>query len=382
MLTRDKLFVMPWQLPISYLARHAAPSWLGRNFLLAWHTVILVTSLYPFTGWRYTGEPVWAFLSYPLPHFHTLADNTLNVLAYLPLGYAWALFFRCRWFAPLLALILGASLSCSVEFVQQFLPSRVASNLDLLYNAVGALTGALLAGLSSKLLIVRAWHVARQRWFREGSLADFGLIVMVLWFLSQLNPAVPLFGVVVQPMGLPQPWVSPIDNAMLFLRVLEAMGVMLSVISVGLLTVTLIASRRDAPRALLVLVALSLALKVLFAGALLKPAAFLSWFNLNVLVGGVLASVGLPILIRLKRRWQALVAVACVGLAQVVEMVWPLAAPPFGMLSLFRWPHGHLRDFNGLTQTLSEIWPWLASIYLVCIAGRDWRQTRSALTRF
>ncbi|QDQ26434.1 hypothetical protein FNU76_08680 [Chitinimonas arctica] len=98
---------MRWQLPISYLARDTVPSWLGRHFLFAWHAVILVTSWYPFSGWRYTGEPIFAFFGYPLPYYHTASDNTLNLLAYMPLGYAWALFFRCRWYAPLLALALG-----------------------------------------------------------------------------------------------------------------------------------------------------------------------------------------------------------------------------------------------------------------------------------
>ncbi|MEH6462195.1 VanZ family protein [Chitinimonas sp. JJ19] len=365
---------MRWQLPISYLARDAMPSWLGRHFLLAWHAVILVTSWYPFSGWRYTGEPIWAFLAYPLPHYHTVADNALNLLAYLPLGYAWALYFRCRWFAPLAALVFGATLSGSVEFVQQFLPQRVPSNLDLIYNTAGSLIGALLAGLFSKLLILRGWHVFRQQWFREGSQADYGLILLLLWFISQLNPAVPLFGVVVQPVGLPQPWVSPIENALLFLRGLEAFGVMLSLMGVSLIVVTLLAHRRRAMVAIVGLILLSLLLKVLFAGALLKPDEFLTWFNINVLTGGVLGLGLLFLLLRLKRRWQALVALLCVGLTQMVEAMWPLTAQPYGMLSLFRWRYG-LRDFNGLTQTLSEVWPWLATVYLIWLMVRDYRRS-------
>lgn len=183
---------MRWNLPISYLAQASPPSWLARHFLLGWHFIIIVVSLYPFSGWRYNGEGILAFFSYPLPHYQTRLDNILNLLAYLPLGYAWALYFRCRWFAPLLALALGALLSGSLEFTQQFLPSRVASNLDLVYNALGALLGAFAAGIFSKLLIVRGWHVRRHRWFRTGSLADYGLVLLILWFITQLNPAVPL----------------------------------------------------------------------------------------------------------------------------------------------------------------------------------------------
>ncbi|WP_460534128.1 VanZ family protein [Chitinimonas naiadis] len=366
---------MRLQLPISYLARGTAPSWLGRHFLLAWHAVILVVSWYPFSGWRYTGEPVLAFLGYPLPYYHTLTDNTLNVLAYLPLGYAWALYFRCRWYAPLSALLLAGLLSGSVEFVQQFLPDRVASNLDLFYNALGGLLGALLAGLMSKLLVVRGWHVWRQRWLQEGAQADFGLTLMVLWLLAQLNPAVPLFGVVVQPTGIPQAWVSPIGNAILFLRVLESLGVMLSITAVSLLVATLLAHRRDAVRGIFSLVLTALLVKVVFAGALLKPAEFLAWFNLNVLIGGLAAWGLLSIALRFKRRWQALAALICVVLAQWVEALWPLTAQMASMSQLFKWRYGHLRDFGGLTQTLSEVWPWLAGLYLVWLVLRDWRRS-------
>ncbi|MGQ5524568.1 VanZ family protein [Chitinimonas sp. PSY-7] len=365
---------MRGQLPISYLARASAPSWLGRHFLLAWHAVILVTSLYPFTGWRYVGEPVFAFLSYPLPYYHTIADNSLNWLAYLPLGYAWAITFRCRWYAPILALLLGGGLSAGIEFTQQFLPDRVASNLDILYNAMGAVCGALLAGLTTKLLIVRAWYVLRKRWFADGALNDFGLTVLVLWLLTQLNPAVPLFGVVVQPQGIPQPWVSPIADALLFLRALEMLGVMLSLLAVTLILVGILAHRRYAAIAIAALVSVSLLVKVIFAGMLLKPTEFLAWFNLNVLMGALAAWALLAVLLKLKRRWQMLAALVSLGLAQLVEALWPLTASSHSMASLFKWSYGHLRDFNGLTQTLSEAWPWLATVYLVWRVARDWRR--------
>ncbi|WP_051318932.1 VanZ family protein [Chitinimonas koreensis] len=368
-----------WQLPISYLARGAEPSWLGRHFLLAWHAVILVTSGYPFSDWRYTGEPVLAFFGYPLPYYHTVADNALNLLAYLPLGYAWALYFRCRWFAPLAALLLGGALSSGVEFVQQFLPDRIASNLDILYNAAGSLLGALLAGLSSKLLIVRGWHIRRQRWFAEGALTDFGLTLMVLWFLTQLNPAVPLFGVVVQPGGLPQPWVSPIADAMLFLRVLEALGVMLSVTAVALMVATLLAHRRHLALAIWATVLVALLAKMVFAGALLKPAEFLAWFNRNVAAGGLAAIILLAVLVRLQRGWQAAAALVCLVLARGVEMYWPLNETPYSMLSLFRWRYGHLRDFNGLTQVMSAAWPWLAALYLGWRSVQQWRRAHSSV---
>ncbi|MFC4160007.1 VanZ family protein [Chitinimonas lacunae] len=370
------------QLPVSYLAHYAVPSWLGRHFLLAWHLVILVVSWYPFSGWRYTGEPVFAFYGYPLPYYYTPLDNAVNLLAYLPLGYAWALTWKCRWYAPLLSLTCGALLSGGIEFVQQFLPDRVASNLDILYNGLGALLGALAAGLFSKLLIVRRWHVLRQRWFRPGGLVDYGLVLVALWLLTQMNPAVPLFGIVVEPTGLPQPFVSPIHDARLFLRLLEASGVMLSVSAVALFAVTLLAQRRHSPGLVVGLVLAALSIKVTTAGVMLKPTEFLAWFNLNVLAGGLAAVAALTLLMRLQRRWQALLAMLCLLAAQVVEALWPLQGSFYGMADLFKWRYGHLRDFNGLSQTVSEVWPWLAMAYLgLSFAGERQAERTTVIQR-
>lgn len=366
---------MRWQLPISYLARETAPSWLGRHFLLAWHLVLLAVSFYPFSGWRYTGEGIFAFYSYPLPYYQTAFDNWINVAAYMPLGYAWALYYRCRWFAPLLAMLLGCLLSGSVEFVQQFIPSRIASNLDILCNTTGCLLGALAAGLFSKLLILRGWHIRRQRWFRVGALADYGLMLLALWFATQMNPAIPLFGVVVQPRGLPQPWVSPIHDAALFLGVLEISGVMLHFTAVCLFLLTLLAQRSDRMTALWGLVLAAVTLKLVTAGALLKPSAFLEWFNLQVLAGILAALILLNILSRLKMRWQALAAAACLFATQVIEELWPLNAEPLDMLNLFKWRYGHLRDFNGLSEMISAVWPYAATVYLLGLAWQNWRRS-------
>lgn len=366
---------MLWQLPISYLARQAPPSWLGRHFLLAWHLLILVASWYPFTGWRYTGEGVWAFYAYPIPYYQSGFDNWVNLVAFIPLGYAWGLYFGNRWFAALRAALLAALLAACIEFVQQFLPGRVASNLDILYNVAGALLGGGLAGVFNKLLIVRGWYLRRQRWFRLGGLADYGLVLLVLWFLAQMNPAVPLFGVVVVPGGIPQPWLSPIADARLFLALLETAGVTLHLTAIGLFVLTLLARRQDRRSALLGMVATAFGLKILAAGLLLRPGEFLAWFNLNVLAGLLLATLLLRILVRLKLRWQALGALICLAAIELIEALWPLHAQTPGMSELFRWSYGHLRTFNGLTGFLSGVWPSAAALYLLLLAWISWRRS-------
>ncbi|WP_374357976.1 VanZ family protein [Chitinimonas sp.] len=365
-----------WRLPISYLAHSARPSWLAQHFLAAWHVVILIVSWYPFSGWRHAGDSLFAFYAYPLPYYQTVFDNAINIVAYLPLGYAWAVTFRCRWHAPMLALILAVLLSALVEFVQQFLPDRVASNLDILCNGLGALAGAVVACALDRLLIVRRWLVFRQSWLAKGGLTDFGLVVLGLWLISQLNPAIPLFGVVFEPQGIPQPFVSPIANARLFLRLLECGGVLLNFTAVGLMVATLLARRSHAAFAMLAVALLAILLKVVFAGAMLKRDALMAWMNVDVLLGMAGGWLLLELLAPLKRRWRALCGLLCLLLAEGVEMAWPLNAEPTGLFALFRWHHGHLRNFSGLAQTISLFWPWLAAAYLLLLIRKDWGRDR------
>ena len=55
----------------------------------------------------------------------------------------------------------------------------------------------------------------RWRWLLADNSADYALMLVALWFLTQINPASPLFGVVVMP-GMPQPFESPIADPALF----------------------------------------------------------------------------------------------------------------------------------------------------------------------
>jgi VanZ family protein len=120
---------------------------------LAWiyAALIVYASLYPFTGWRVPGLPVWSFLDFRFPWYWTGFDLISNLLGYLPLG---ALTFGAQVRAGrpairslLVTVALGACLSLTMELLQGFLPRRVSSNLDLALNVGGAALGALLAAV-------------------------------------------------------------------------------------------------------------------------------------------------------------------------------------------------------------------------------------------
>ncbi len=149
--------------PISFLASAHPHTRLSRYFFWCYLLVVLLVSFYPFTDWRYTGEPVFASIPTRCRTTTRFFDNAINVLAYVPLGIGASLMIR-RW--PALAWLISALVcvlvSCGVEFVQQFIPSRVASNMDIFSNGVGGLIGAVGAWLARAARAARLAGVSPQ----------------------------------------------------------------------------------------------------------------------------------------------------------------------------------------------------------------------------
>jgi len=163
------------------------------------YTVLAVYgSLYPFTGWRDTGIDPFAFLFAGWPRYFTDFDLIANALAYLPFGFLWATAFMLRvpaFTAFAAATLFGAGLSLGVETIQNYLPSRVPSNLDLACNSAGSLLGATLGmRWGRELLDGGRLHAWRERRFQRGHFGDIGLLLVAFWFLTQLNPETFLFG--------------------------------------------------------------------------------------------------------------------------------------------------------------------------------------------
>lgn len=355
--------------------RHALPqrAHIARYLALLMFVVIVFTSLYPFTGWSYSGRPLLEFLSYPLPYYFRLFDNVVNLLVYVPYGFALALSFRPRWLGWLLALLLSALTSFMVELGQEFLPERIASNLDILYNVAGAVIGATLA---VSPLFRRAWHHIwrwRQRYFVANEPADYALALMAIWFITQLNPSVPLFGVVVMPLGLPQPFISPIANPALFLFMLEAGGAMLHLIATLLFVTSFLSKRRYIARSVATVIVLAGFLKMLAAGMLLKPFAFFEWINSNVLAGLGAGFLLVWLITRFGRGVQLVSALLAILATQLISALWPLSANERDMLALFRWNYGHLANMNALVDFLSHLWPLAATL---CLVGALWNVRR------
>ena len=345
------------------------PSPLARYLLVAYALLIVDGSLYPFSGWRDQGVGALAFVLAPLPRYVTTFDIAANVLAYSPLGFL-AVLALWPWLRGAAAIAVAAAgpaaLSFSLEAIQTYLPSRVASNLDLAANAAGALLGALAGAVLVRRLVRSAGlHSLRRRIFLPGNTIDLGLVLLGLWLVSQLNPETLLFGngdlrgVLAGPSGVHYP-------ADLFIRA-EAAVAGANAVALGLFAACLVGRNQPARLVTVSLIVAALALRTLAFGMLFSPQDMLLWVTPGALIGaaaGTLAAVVLAALPRAAR-------LALAGLALMAATVLVNIAPenPYLAASLAVWRQGHFLNFNGLTRLVSWIWPFAALGYLMLLAA-------------
>jgi VanZ family protein len=118
-------------------------------------------------------------------------DAYSNVLLFMPWGFLLAVWRAERgsgWLVVLaLALLTGAGMSGSVEFVQLFAPQRSTSFVDLITNALGSVVGALIGWSLARWI----WPIAsvriRQLLFSR-PVAACALAVMVGLLVADLAP--------------------------------------------------------------------------------------------------------------------------------------------------------------------------------------------------
>lgn len=340
---------------------HLFSSTLSRYFALCYSAAILLVSLYPFTGWRMTGIPVFDFYTYPLPYYSTIFDNTLNLIAYIPLGFTVALCYANQVRNFITACLLGFLLSASIEFIQQFLPTRIASNLDIISNTLGTILGALLA-IFIPWRTLQLYLRLRHMWLRRGRWINLGVVWLSVWVLTQLNPSLPLFSLI-NPVG-------PITEAIhtppaLFFLLAETSNVCLHILTVALFASCLV----KPPYAIAPIIWLTFALgflaKVISALLLLPSAHFFAWLNVNILLGSLIATWLLTFLLNLSRHTRALLATITLMLTLLIRS--NIHSASFSSLSfdLFDWPYGHLSHFIYFVDLLRQVWPYGALLILL-----------------
>jgi VanZ family protein len=336
--------------------------------------LVVYASLYPFTGWRFQGVAPTEFLWAPLPQYWTGFDVMANLLGYALLGFLLALALLRSggglWTWPL-ALGLPLLLSLGVETLQNFLPTRIPSNVDLALNTLGAWLGAGAAGLMERLGVLRHWSRFRAHWFEAG--AHGSLVLLALWPFALLYPVSVPFGLgqVVErleaglvellegtpflqwlPVGLvPAVPLSPLAEAFC--------------VCLCLLTPLLMGygdMRTTGRRVVFWLMfgVCAFGAAGLSSALTYGPSHAWSWISPQAALGLGLAAVAGLLLLALPRRLCPVVMLLC--LAVSLSLLNRAPASPYFAQSLEVWEQGRFIRFHGLSQWLGWLWPFAALI--------------------
>lgn len=322
--------------------------------------LILWACLYPFSGWLANGLPLFDYLIAPWPKYFRVEDLVVNVAGYVPLGFVLvpALPQRLKWpTAIALATLLGALLSFTVETTQNFLPSRVSSNVDLGSNTLGAFLGALAGAVFGRHLFgERGVHRWRMNNIVSGRMGDIGLVLVALWLLVQCIPDRAAFtaGDLRSLLDLP----APLTFQPRPFATLEAAMVSTSLLAAGLFVRCMMQTARLWP--ILLLLVLGLAAKSLATWSFHVPSDPLLWLTPGTRTGLLIGAALLGLTLCLPRVHQhALAGVALLGAVTLTNLL-----PESPYFSSYQLISGNFQNFHGLAGLVSGAWPFLALAYL------------------
>ena len=344
---------------------------------LAFISLIIYASLYPFTDWRNQGLSPLVYLTAPLPKYWTGFDVAANVLGYAPLGFLLTLASlrsgQIRW-AMGLAVSAALLLSLAMETLQSYLPSRIPSNVDLVLNTLGAALGAGSAWALEKLGALGRWSRFRERWLAPD--ARGALALLVLWPVALLFPAaVPMgLGQVFErlEMALAEALAGTPFLAWLPMREIELQPLVplaeLVCVTLGALIPLLLGYgvvRTAWRRAVFAVLTLGAGVVVSALSAALSygPDHAWAWLDLPVRAGLTLAAGLALVLLPLGRRGAA--ALALLALAIQLSLLNQAPASAYFAQTLQTWEQGRFIRFHGLVQWLGWLWPYAALLYLL-----------------
>jgi VanZ family protein len=360
----------------------------ARAALLAYLLLIVYASWFPFSGWRSSGLSPFAFLNLQPQRYWTGFDVMVNIVGYMPLGVLLVLalhpLVRGMW-AVVVAALCGLLVSGTMETVQNYLPSRVPSNLDLLTNAGGCLAGAVLGLFFAPLLLDQGrLQRLRQRWF--AAYASQGLVLVALWPLAQVYPQGYLFGNG-QILPLLSEWLSEwLDTDIDLVTLIRGSAGMtveqywLSEIVItacgmsGAALTLLCLARRGAPRLWLMLALLfaGLLVKTLASSLFFSPDNALTWITPGAQGGFLIGLIMLAGLAFAPQVAQRRLAVVTLVLSLIVVNTIP--ANPYFVATLQAWQQGKFLNFNGAAQFMGMAWPFFALWFLLLPSHRLNRQ--------
>ncbi len=353
---------------------------------LSWlYTALIVyASLYPFAGWRAPGVGPLDFLLLGWPHWWTSFDLISNLLGYLPLGFLYFVALvrsgrpagRSAWIAS----ALGTLLSFSMEFLQNYLPQRVSSNVDLGLNAAGTILGVGIGLVLNQHGGIERWQKVRERWFVARSAG--GIALLVLWPIALLFPTAVPFGLGrvlgrVLPMlanllqgTLAEGWTAGWADAAKAQaeRMALAPASELSIIVLGLIAPCLVAFTIAVPgwrRAALVVGATAFGVGATTLSTALNfgPQHAFAWTTLLAVQGLLVGMAAAALLSLVPGRVAA--GFGLITLTALVMLVAQAPADPYFAQSLQAWEQGRFIRFHGAAQWVGWIWPFAGMSYLL-----------------
>jgi hypothetical protein len=262
----------------------------------------------------------------------------------------------------LLVTLGGALLSLAMESLQNYLPSRVPSNVDLGCNSLGALVGALAgARWGRELLGGGRLHAIRVRQFLGGGIGDAGLLVIGLWLTTQLTPETLLFGNgdLRELLDLP----APLDYSAERFAQVEAGTVCADTLAIALLATRLGLASLRMPVLGLILVAL--AVKSFVLALSLGADHGFAWATYGAGFGLIAGLIFWLIATLLPARLQQ--AVAAMALLFATVLVNLIPDNPYLANTWQTWNPGQFLNFHGLTKLVSSLWPFLALPWLMML---------------
>ena len=335
---------------------------LSGQLSLVYPALLLYGSLFPLAGWRDSGIAPLAFLGAPLPRYWTVHDLLVNVGLYLPLGFLWALWLlrlpalqKTWWIATLPAL----ALSFGIEVTQNWLPSRVPSNLDLFCNFLGSVVGAGLARYRG-VLWMAMWRQWIGRWMQLDRSAEFGMLLLGLWMVGQWVPDGPLFVTgdwrAAWPSGPPD-WVPHFSDSAA--PTLEAVAVAGHLMVVGLMLRELTRAGRWQGLANACLFFLCAATaRALSAAFMVRTSVAFEWLTVGAEQGLIVGALVLIPAFFLPDRWRRWLAVSTLVVATLAINL--ASANPYGTSILPAAAGGAFSNFAGLTAMVTVLWPLAA----------------------
>ena len=347
------------------------------RWALAIYTCMLAyASMAPFVGWQWPQ----AYTIIAWPRYLTSFDVMINVLAYAPFGglLVWlADSGRAThaatgnwWRKMLIAFAGGFGLSVALDMAQAFLPGRVSSPLDVLANTLGAAVGAGLVLIPPGNRVLMAAMRVRRRYFVSTPLADWGLLLLGIWLVAQLNPAIPFFeaGLLAATGGngltTSVAQAGAYDPLILFPQVV---GVALNMTAFALFVSVLTHPGANRLLHIMGILGIGFLAKLAMASMLLKTPQLVSSLSPATVIG-VTSGIFIYLLFaRLQFRWRVFWAALFVFAGGVMAKLASVYTALDEALRLFNWPHGQLANFAGLTRWLNEIWPLAALVFLAVV---------------